>query len=106
MAKSIGPFPAGADFNVDFTLVDELEAPIDLTGATVTAKVETLTPSAVSLSLVTPTGGVCRWAVTSTVSAKWKVGSHDGDVKAVLASGAVRYFGFDIRIWVPRGLAA
>ena len=106
MAKTLGPFPAGADFTIDFTLVDELEAVIDLTGATITAKVEDLTPSAVSLSLVTPTGGVCRWTVTASASAKFKSGSYDGDVKAVLASGAIRYFGFDIRIWVPRGLAA
>jgi hypothetical protein len=100
---TLGPFAAGSDFTVDFTLVDEAGNAVGLAGGSASVKVERIVEQVVALTITDAAAGKCRWQVANAVSIKWPAGRFDGDVKATLSDSSVRYFPFQLRIWTPRG---
>ena len=93
-----GPFIVGTDFTCDFNVVDENGDAFDLTGATITALVETLYVSPKTMSIVNAPGtdGLARLVVTASDNSVAH-GKYDGEVTIVIG-GFTRKGKFTMRL--------
>lgn len=96
LTPSYGPFIAGTDFTIDFSVVDEDGDIVDLTGATIVARVEVLFITNKSISIVDASLGTCRMIVTAAQNVVAH-GTYDGELQITIA-GVVRKGKLRLRI--------
>jgi len=99
MAVNVGSFPVGADFDITFVLHAD-GSRVDLTGATVTANVADVFTSNALTAVQAGEGEYMLTVVPSDTSAR-APGTYMGSVKAVLATGEVRFWEFEMSLWEP-----